>query len=206
MDAPTASDIRALSRIDFDSLDWGEPTGSDPDRLAEEMGAIIPWLEDTTGYYFGSTLPSDMPSTTLSIPTRKESQFRKAVRMLVEWEAYRQHPDQVEGVIDIDIVASFTAGTYFEQRRTAQEALLIGDQIHPWPELNSLLTGLLSPAKGSIHEVPIVGFRDERYRGGAEIIERNLGPCRSGYDPYNMGPWHRGLVNYNIPITGLPNG
>lgn len=213
MDAPTADYIRLASRVDFDALNWGEVVAPEIDRLQEELDAILPWIEDVTGHYFGVTLPDDMDTRATSIPSRKEALYRKAVRMAVEWEAYRQHPDQVEGMIDIDYLQSMTAGTYSETRRSANDVARIEDQVHPWPDLDSLLRSLRAVFLGdNAHEVPVVGVSDPLHRGGEDILNARRWPT---YDPYDMRPRHVIIRPSTLPwepdepsieITGLPNG
>lgn len=188
MDAPDAVYVRSASRVDFDALEWGEPDVGEIDKLQEEMDAIIVWIEDTIGYYFSEGLQPGMDKRMTAIPVRREPEVRKAVRMAVEWEAYKQQPDQLEGILDIEEVQSFSAGSYSETRRGARNnasATGIGAQIHPWPDLNRLLLSIRAPYLSSTAEVPIVGVSDPRYRGGADIMHTQFGRP-NWYSPYDM--------------------
>lgn len=205
MIVPAASDLTAASRIDFEALDMTDA------MVQDEVDALAPWLEDATGRRFdGSAVPEYEP-----IPPRDDARFKKALRMALEWEAYKQHPDQVESVIDFGEVQAFTAGSYNEDRRGAQDLRYMDDWLHPWPALNKLLQSIQSASRRPQHEVPAVGVSDPRVRGGSEI----MGALRGGprYDPFDMRP--RAIVvrrpgtwlpdeamPTDRPITGLPNG
>jgi hypothetical protein len=223
MDTPTAKWIRDFSRVPFDELGWAAPVNAaDPDPLTEEIGVLSAWVEDVTGYYFGAVLPPDMDMRAEVIPARREPEFRKALRMAVEWEAYKQAPDQIEGIIDIEEIQSFTAGSYSETRRGARIGpgiMAIETQVHPWPALNRLLLSIQAPWRSNTREVPAVGWSNPARTPGFDIMNAR----RRFYDPFDMRPngpivgtpevWVAvdSLVEtdygfIDVPITGLPNG
>jgi hypothetical protein len=214
---PTADDIRSLSRVPFAELGWGAPADvSDPDMLDEELQAIIPWLEDVTGYAFDdSHLDTADPKMTV-IPVRLEALMRKALRMAAEFEAYKQAPDQVEAVIDFGEIQQFTAGSYSETRRDVRDMRYFqNEMVHPWPELNKLLTGtLIARYKRSQSEVPVVGVVNPHRQPGREYG----GYGRPIFNPFGdmiltpQGTWgfqpdlSPDLSGLDWPVTGLPNG
>lgn len=165
MDPVTSAQIRGWSRVPFDDLvgpvdpDTGiDPLQEETDRVAANMQLVLGW------FYSADKLPP-APQFTKNpqlwvIPPFYEPMLRRVIQKGVEWEAYRAQPENIEGVIDIDEVQSFTTRGYSETRITAGRGAvaymtLAKTFLHPWPALNKLMTDLQNPVMNQ-EDVPQV--------------------------------------------------
>jgi hypothetical protein len=127
--APTATQIKERSQVDFASL--GYETDEEIERLA---AALAPTLEWITG------------RTLATLPPEYDETATLAISRMTATLAYQEQPDQIETISDFLVLSSFSAGSYSESRRSLTELrdakLISGD-----PVLNSLLMGLLTEEK-----------------------------------------------------------
>lgn len=165
MQPVTAAEVREWSHVPFDELGYPAPEDADPDPLDEQVARVEALIYITVGW-FPSTgaVPPGPPYNGLAawaIPTNLEPIMREAIQLGTEWEAYRSQPENIEGLVDIDSVVSFQAGGYTETRFGARgrgigtQALVMRQELHPWPRLNQLLSRLLNPILSG-GEVPSV--------------------------------------------------
>lgn len=154
---PSAADIREWSQVDFDGLGWEIDDGVDPlDRLTN---ASLDWIRLNTGL-----------ELTHDLDPKYISAYQDAARLLVEWTAIRMQPDFIEDNADFDLIKSFTAGEYSEERRGLLEAGLV---LHPYPPLNQLLGFLTTGGMGGNSEqTPAVGWQEfDLERAGRYTID-----------------------------------
>lgn len=156
---PLPEDIREWSLVEFDEAGFGiREDGSDPMlRLVQVQAG---WVQRVTGKLFDSTLSADDLEA-----------MQEAVKMAVEFAALRADPDFIEGAADFDLIKSFTAGSYSEERRSLGEQ---NNVIHPWPDLNALLIRLgASTGAGGF---PSVGAADVDWERQRYIIDAGKPP------------------------------
>lgn len=122
---PTAADIRAMSKVDFDALGYGDD--SDLQVVVDQALAYLTWV---TARPFDDTMPPPLEPIAL-----------QASRMRTEQVAFQSQEDYVETGTD-DVVGSFSAGRYSETRH---DPLRKGESraLNSWPALNELLWLLL---------------------------------------------------------------
>lgn len=182
MDAPTPTEIRSWSQVDFDDRGFPEPTDPDPDPLQRVIDVWLAWLEDKTGQDLDLI---DLTGTPDRATVRLSLRIQEALRMLVEWATAQASEDISETAADISMIQSFSAGSYNETRRTSRMMY----NFHPWRDLDDLLTGLLTDEKKAElgGDVPAVGVVEPDWDVGREIIDAKkkiIGPFGPLYDPY----------------------
>lgn len=129
MDPVTPADIDLWSQVDFPSL------GFETDAKLQVL--IDRAIEDVMNIT-GRTLEG--------MPTTLDATAGLAIQLRVEQLAYQAQPDYVETLADFDLLASFSAGPYSEQRRglgEAMEAKVLSSN----PTLHGVLFGLLTDDK-----------------------------------------------------------
>lgn len=129
MDAPTAEDIRAWSKLDFTELGFS----SDPD-----LQRVI----DVAGATFIKITGQDLAAVDPAI----EPLVNQAFRGLTEQQALEQQRDYLETLGDFDLIQQFSAGPYSETRRDPGEAFK-ARLLNAWPWLSNLLWQLLTPTQ-----------------------------------------------------------
>jgi hypothetical protein len=138
MQPPTASDVRSWSSLDFadPELGYAAPAGNDPDPLQFIVDQSVAYVTLVTGRSYDDTVPA------LIVPL-----MNQAARMRTEQVVMQSRADTVETAGDIDMVSSFTAGSYSETRKDTERR---GEQrsLNPWPALNDLLWLLMTLAPG----------------------------------------------------------
>jgi hypothetical protein len=164
VDAPTATQIREWSKVNFAELGFPAPTDPDPDPLAIEVERSIAEFQRDT-----STLVSEV---NVEGADEKWSEKRKeeekglellvgeAIQMYTEWRIGSSQPEVLESTYDFDVIQSFSAGSYSETRR----GFMLSSEIkHPWPRLNRLLLLISGGLDGG--EVPVVGGEGIGFEG-----------------------------------------
>lgn len=126
---PTAAEIDQWSKVEFADLEWEEAD------LEREIERAQEYVLDVTGY----ATPED-------VPANYSQTYREAIQRRVEQQAYATSPDIIETVADFDLIKSFSAGSYSETRRDAEDAMK-AKMINAWPLLNDLLMRMLTPDK-----------------------------------------------------------
>lgn len=183
----SSADVRRWSKVDFDTL-VGEiditvdppfdPLQEEIDRNAAKVQLLVGWFYDVM-HLPPAPLFMANPSLWL-IPVYYEPMMRQCIQLATEWEAYRNQPDQIEGVIDFDEVESFTTRGYSEVRRGHGRGVAtfvaLQQQPHPWPRLAKLMTDLMNPIKtqGDIPTVRAPGMPGSiaiRWDQGRYIID-----------------------------------
>lgn len=169
MNVPTAADIRAWTPTTVDYATLGYPEGI-PDPLQARVDEVIAQLRRFTGWPLVSVVVED------------EALFRRAAWMLTILAATETTEDRLDTLADFDLLKSFGAGNYNEQRRDLGDAVK-AKMLVPWPALNTLLWDLMTDEA-----------RDKwEDRFGAEVpafelnFEAGLMTGESDLDPYD--PW-----------------
>lgn len=183
----TAAQIRTWSKVPFDELIGEVDTSVDPpvDPLDEEVARSAALVQLQVGWFYDANHLPPSPLFTVNpslwiLPLFYEPMMRQCIQLATEWEAYRNQPDQIEGIIDFDSVESFTTRGYSEVRRghgrgvatfTALQA-----QPHPWPRLAKIMADLMNPIKtqGDVPSVRAPGMPGSlaiRWDQGRYIID-----------------------------------
>lgn len=174
MTRPTAAEVREWSRVDFGSLGFADD--ADLQVLVDRSNALF---EQITGRPLDATMPSSM-----------EPLAQQAVQRMVEILAFQSTQEFIETLSDFQLIASFSAGSYSENRRSLTEVrdarMLTAD-----PGLNTLLVGLLTPDQADFW----LGWWTGKAGPGFEITEVEW-MYGSGFDE----PWAAD------PVTGATYG
>src|SRR3954453_3303098 len=101
----TPTQIHDWSKVDFDVLDF---TDVQLQVLIDRAAAGVLGIT-------GRTLAT--------MPAELEPLAQEAIQLQTETLAYQAQPDYVETLADFDLISSFTAGPYSEQRRSVAEAI-----------------------------------------------------------------------------------
>lgn len=125
---PTVDEIRAESNVEWAEYGYPLPVGADPDRLDTVLSEATIEFQAMTGID-----PADEPVMAADV---RAPLIRKAIRMLVEFNAGASQMEVLESVTDFDIISSFGAAGYNETRRNVSANTQV---VHPWPALNRLL-------------------------------------------------------------------
>lgn len=173
MEIPTPEWIRQRSNVEFAEYGYPLPADGEDDRLGELIEEAVPELRG----YVGEFLQAEEPGLVALL--------RKAVRMLVEFNAGAAQMEQLETVVDFNLIQSFGASNYNESRRTPAQAR---QGVHPWPALESLIGQILaydSPGlSGALGRSPGVSVPDPLPRPGARVMADTLNA-----GPLSSPPW-----------------
>lgn len=139
MEAPTTIEIRRWSKVAFDDLEFeapATPTVEEPDPLDVVVARAIDYILDVTG------------RTLEDIPTTLVTTAQEAVQRRTEQLAYKSQEDEAETASDVDMIQSFSAGSYSESRINTERATKFAPhRVNPWPLLNDMLMRLMTPEK-----------------------------------------------------------
>lgn len=138
---PTAADVRAASRLDFSDpdLNYPAPRGGGADPLQPRVDEAIAYVEFVTA------------RAAAVIPTELEPLYAQAVRMRTEQVVMQARADTIDTAGDIDMISSFSAGSYSETRRDTTTAPQ-RRSLNPWPALNDLLWLLLGLLPNEVND------------------------------------------------------
>lgn len=126
MAAPTATEIREYSNVDFDTLGFSEDSA-----LQRLVDVALATVDRWTGQSWTGGTYSGLPPAAGS-----EALARDAVQNIVEVLAYRKQADRAETLGDFDLLSGFSASGYSETRRSgkdAREASLATLEAMFWP-------------------------------------------------------------------------
>jgi hypothetical protein len=126
---PTALEVRSWSRLDFGSLNFS--VDADLDRLIVRAEASFRRI---TGLRLTEVPGEDVPLV------------QQAIQGMTEQLAFQAQPEILETLSDFDLLSSFSAGAYSEQRRSPRE-MFEARMVNPWPWLNAALWGLMTPER-----------------------------------------------------------
>lgn len=147
MDPIDAARIRETSQAAFAEQGYPVPSGSDPDPLDT---LIVPaagkMVLDTTGW-----------DTYEAVPDDKAPLVELAIRLAVEMTAAQSTPEYLETLSDFDLIASFSAGSYSETRRSGDDALK-AKMLAAWPPLNQALIAALTDEKRDWYLAWLAGY------------------------------------------------
>lgn len=132
MDTPTADSIRLLSKAPWG--EWGYGSAS-PDPLAPIIDAANAFVLQTTGH-----------ETFAAVPDAQAPLVVLAVRLATEMFAAQTTPEYLETLSDFDLLASFSAGSYSEQRRSPED-MAKARMLAPWPPVHAALLAAMTPEK-----------------------------------------------------------
>lgn len=161
MDAPTATEIQ----------DWTKLTdlkAAPIDEAERTTSRAISSFKRFTGLDFATVSADDAP------------EIQRAVQGLAELLTVQDSADYLETLADWDLLLSFSAGSYSETRRSAEDAYK-ARMLVAWPWLNSLLWGLMTPEK---YDQWIIFFGAPAPAWGTQEVEWGAGQL-----PYVVNPW-----------------
>lgn len=121
MTAPTISQIKDWSKMDFVSYGYG--SSSDLQVLLDRA---IEYVEEVTG------------RTLATLPTKYENTMQEAIQRTVEQSVLRSQDDALEVSADFDTIANFNVTGYSESRRNMDD-IRKARMINSWPLLHDLL-------------------------------------------------------------------
>jgi hypothetical protein len=195
VDALTAPDIRAISKVNFGRRGYAE--GEDPDPLDSPLAAAAAYVMSVTGFISG--VGSNVPSSI-------EPLVRDAIVMRVEQLVVQRTDANAATAGDFDMIASFTAGDYSETRRDAARAGAAAPamgSINSWPALNDLLWLLLGT--GETLGIDAVIARWNYWRslfGGTSAPAWNAIEVDWNRAWYTDGGYHNTLPGDVFPLAG----
>lgn len=131
MPKPTATTIIAASKVDFTALDYANDAALEP-VVDEALGMF--------SYYTGRDWST--PSGVWEVGEVPEALAVAAVRKLTEILAFQAQEDRAEAFQDFDLIQSFSAGSYNETRRSADDFRKLQPML-----LWSLLGAYMTPEK-----------------------------------------------------------
>lgn len=137
--APTTDNIRTWSKLDLDRE--GYAVGDDS-LLQVQLDRAIAYITYVTGRTY-------VQSQTDTHPVVK-TMLDQAVQMRTEQVILSLSDDSLSSVGDIDLIASFSAGSYSETRKDTTDT--IRKALNPWPPLNDLLWMLLGLMPGETND------------------------------------------------------
>lgn len=113
MAAPSVSDIRSWSKVDWAPLGYAQ---DDPDPLERLLAVALSTLTRYTGQSWDGDTYSD-----LAPAKGTEAMAQDAVQVLVEMAAFKKQGDRLETFQDFDLLNNFSAGGYSESRRNGKD-------------------------------------------------------------------------------------
>jgi|SRR3954452_3522655 hypothetical protein len=179
MEPITASRIRTISQAAFAEQGYPVATPDPLDRLViPAANALVIHL---TGWETFNAVPAD-----------KEPLVELAVRLAVEMQAAQSTPDYLETLADFDLISSFSAGSYSETRRSAEDAIK-AKALTAWPALDHALVAAMTDDK---HDDYLAWLEDQVAPGFAvtemDWSGRGLGGLESQYETEDpLRPWPR---------------
>jgi hypothetical protein len=174
VEAPTTTQIRAWSKLDFDGLGYEKPaTGEDP--LDFQVARARDYIVFVTGRPLDATMPEELVTTA-----------QEAVQRRTEQLVIKSQEDEAETAGDIDMVQSFSAGSYSETRVNSERATkFAGKPLNPWPHLNNLLELLMTEEKREYWQEVLAGIH-RPYTSVSEV-DWHEGDILDRIDPWAFG-------------------
>lgn len=176
---PSAAEIRA----EWPQAPWAEY--GYPDPTLGQFDPLEMLVTEGIVEFLGMT---GVDPTSAAMSTDKRLPIiRKALKMLVGFNAGGLQPEILDTAIDFDLLSSFNAGGYSESRRGHRGALGSENVIlHPWPALNKLLGFIIyfdsQGRRGT--EGPALSGRGLRPYPGTSIMWHSR--VQSGWDPTTL--------------------
>ncbi len=133
MFAPTAARVRLISQSPFAEQGFPEPTGNEEDPLARLVAAAAEFVIDKTGY-----------GSFLAVPDGKAPLVENAIVMLTSMYVAQNTAEYLETLADFDLIQSFSAGSYSETRRSADDAAK-AKALVAWPPVNAAIVAAMTP-------------------------------------------------------------
>lgn len=127
---PTAADVRAVSKLDFTQYDYSDAT---KDALPGGLGEIVAQAESMFWRVTGQTLDQ--------IDAKAAPLVRRVITGMTEHMVMQSAPDQLDTQSDWELITSFGAGPYNENRRSAGE-MFQGRMLFPVPWISQSLWSL----------------------------------------------------------------
>lgn len=180
--APTIDELRAWSDIDFVGLGYGD-NGPGNIKLQLQIDRALMYL----GYITGRQYADPQTDTFGLVKTAMD----QAVQMRMEQVIQMLAADQLETMADIDMISTFSAGSYSETRRDTITA--IQKMLNPWPAFNDLLWMLLGTFPGEVNDVV-----DSRYAYWWQLLNGVNAPAWQTIEV----DWGRGLGIEAWPYGG----
>lgn len=195
MTAPTSTDIRGWSKLDFSDPDIGYPAPASGatdtlDFIVSQANAYVAFV---TARPLDATMPDDLVPIAQAAVLRRTEQIVEVAK-----------PDSIDTAGDIDMIQAFTAGPYSETRRDTTARPNGPVTLNPWPELDRMLWLLLTdtPSEAAAGGNQAVDERRDYWRWACglapnlpawQLVEvdwsRGLDYMQSSISPYE--PWSR---------------
>jgi hypothetical protein len=103
------------------------------DKLERLVSAAGEFVMDKTGWVtFGA------------VPAGKAALVENAVSILVAMYVAQSTPEYLETMADFDLIQSFSAGSYSEQRRSPEDAVK-AKMLVAWPAANAAIVAAMTP-------------------------------------------------------------
>lgn len=145
----------------------------DTTNLEALKGASVPIVEETLAQAI-SSFKRFTGLAFATVPTDDEPLVRRAVRGLTELHFTQDSAEYMETLADWDLIQSFTAGSYSETHRSAEDAMK-ARLLVAWPWLSSLLWDLMTDEKRDHFDelfgakVPAFGVQEVDWGQGSRL-------------------------------------
>lgn len=183
MDLPSAADIREWSNVGFPEYGYPVPVDPEPDRLQRKVDEAKAELDALVGRA-GVVLTYD----TIGDTDGQKILVEKAIQMLTEYDVLSSQQAIVATASDFDLIQSQSIGPISESRRNISAN---GSILHPWPQLNKLLQGIISVANGGMPEQDFPVFQS---------VENRTDVQRPGFDLMYAQYWVQSIFGELRPL------
>jgi hypothetical protein len=158
---PTAADVRAASKLDFD--DYGYPVSQD--GLPGGLQEVVNQAESAFYRITGQSLDR--------IDTKDAPLVRRVITGLTQQMAMQNSEDYLDTTSDWDLIVSFSAGPYSETRRSAVD-MFQARMLNPVPWLSSALWSLLSEERYGYYMAFFTGYNMPAFQTSDVFWEEGL--------------------------------
>lgn len=180
MEAPTATDVRNWSDVNFARYGYGEDA-----RLQVQVTRAIGYVLYITGQSLASP---DASNTPLGDPANLVPILEQAVQMRTEQLVMQGRVGYVSSAAEKDVIQSFSVGSYSETRASGGFTARTGaaeKSINKWPSLEELLWMLMTPERYEFWLAFVSGQQTPDFA----VEEVAWGPFRSAIEFFE--PWDR---------------
>lgn len=158
--APDITLIRAVSDLDFARYGYGDDATGNV-RLGVQLERAEAYISYVTGRTYAQPQTDQWPLV--------KTTMDQAVQMRTEQVVLSLAADQLDTVADIDLITSFSAGSYTESRKDP-DASAKQRVLNPWRALDDILWILLGLFPGETNDVVSDRFDWWRYVLGLGFV------------------------------------
>lgn len=179
MIAPTVNDIRTWTQVPI--ARYGYSDDAKLQSVIDRATAYVLWV---TGQVFPTLDPSNSPVAT---PEMLEPMMDQAIQMRVEQVILQGRAGYVGSAAEMDVISSFSASGYSEQRSRGGFASRSGaaeKSINKWPALEELLWMLMTPERFSFWLAFVSGQMVPDF-AVMEVDWRGAGTAVSFFEPWD---------------------